>query len=160
MTFFQFHNAIRVHDAEIGLNLPVMEMSTEMLLDAISEIVFQEKYQQNIAILSDIYKNYPKDPLKDSIFWIEHHMKYRKYFEEEPKELVFGAEIEFLVQIYILYRIVKWFYKKLVTRFRFRKRTALVVMVVFIGVYDFLSNIKFIEKKEPVPTLKLDLDFD
>jgi hypothetical protein len=137
-----------VQEAEIGLDLPVLKLTVRKLLEAIKEVTTDPKYRENSAILSDIYKNSPKDPLKDAVFWLEHQMKYRKHFEEEPKEVIFWAEVEFYLQIYAIYRLAKWFFKKLVNRYKFNKLNAVLIMILSIIIYDFLSLMKFKERNE------------
>ncbi|XP_071855308.1 UDP-glucuronosyltransferase 2A3-like [Apostichopus japonicus] len=68
--------AQRVVEREVGLKLDVTKITSESVVEAIMTILTDEKYQKNVKVISEIFRDRPDTPRERAAFWIEHVLKH------------------------------------------------------------------------------------
>ena len=72
----QLYNARRVIEKGFAVGLDIRTFTSENLLAAITEVLENPVYSQNIAKASEMFKNQPDHPLDVATYWVEHVLKY------------------------------------------------------------------------------------
>ena len=57
--------------------LQISNLTTEVLLTEISELLSNASYKEEVGNLSDMIKEYHKSPLEEAVWWSEHAMAHR-----------------------------------------------------------------------------------
>ncbi|XP_059155305.1 UDP-glucuronosyltransferase 1A9-like [Physella acuta] len=72
----QFYNSKRIQVKGYGLKKDIKNISTQEIISAIKELVYDSKYKRNIEKASKLFKELYKVPSKEAAYWIDHVMKY------------------------------------------------------------------------------------
>ena len=72
----QPYNALRIVRKGFGIQLNVVDFTSEMLHSAMHEILSNSSYKANIKKASEIFRNRPMPPRKRAAWWIDHVIKY------------------------------------------------------------------------------------
>ncbi|KAF5270902.1 hypothetical protein FQR65_LT17760 [Abscondita terminalis] len=60
----------------IAVTVPFLELSEEKLCSAISEVMNNSKYRQNIQKRSRVFKDQPVKPMEKAVFWVEYVLRH------------------------------------------------------------------------------------
>jgi len=71
----QDYNAYRIEAQNVGLRLEIKTLTFSDLDKAISEILTNKRYKENMEIKSKLYRNRPQSPLQETVFWTEFVLK-------------------------------------------------------------------------------------
>ncbi|XP_072013472.1 UDP-glucuronosyltransferase 2C1-like [Amphiura filiformis] len=70
----QKENAHRVATKGMGIRLERSKLTEEVLMDAITKVIYDTKYQETVTRYSEILRDKP--PLETAVHWIEHVLKF------------------------------------------------------------------------------------
>ncbi|KAJ4918637.1 hypothetical protein JOQ06_005112 [Pogonophryne albipinna] len=68
-------NAQRLASRGAGLVLDIFDITTEILLQGLNEVINDTRYKENVQKLSDLHKDRLVDPLDLSVYWTEYVMR-------------------------------------------------------------------------------------
>ncbi|KAJ3663942.1 hypothetical protein Zmor_008157 [Zophobas morio] len=104
---------------KLGLSLYYKEITTELFLTRIREVLNNSVYRENMKKLSRLYKDRQEHPLERAIFWAEYAMRHNgthildipdrdlSYFQTLSLDLVALFIVFCMVSCLLLYKIVK-----------------------------------------------------
>lgn len=72
----QPHNAWRIVKRGYGLSLDIVHFTPDQLYTAITDVLNNASYSQNIKKASAILRDYPMTPRQTVVYWMEHVIKY------------------------------------------------------------------------------------
>ncbi|CAL4070509.1 unnamed protein product [Meganyctiphanes norvegica] len=73
----QPRNGEMISNAGIGLNLLWEDLTVDLLVDSLNEIIHNRKYQDNVNKMSAAIKDQPEHPLDRAIFWTEYVIRHK-----------------------------------------------------------------------------------
>ncbi|XP_058818747.1 UDP-glycosyltransferase UGT5-like [Topomyia yanbarensis] len=73
----QHSNALKFQSAGVGLTMKISNVTVEEFQGKIEHIVKDPGFQWNANRLSVLFRDNPKDPLEESVFWIEYVIRHR-----------------------------------------------------------------------------------
>lgn len=72
----QFGNSKNMENKGMGKQISLVEDSKESLIGVIKELINNPKYKNNAKLYSEKFKNRPRSPLEEAIYWIEYVAQY------------------------------------------------------------------------------------
>ena len=111
----QHRNAKKVVDLNIGLQMNLIETTSEILIKNIDKIIQGNIYTNNINYFSDIYRDNPMKPMDTAMYWIEYVIRHKgaKHLKSPAVNLtwyqyllldVFGAALTILLIILFIFK--------------------------------------------------------
>uniref|UniRef100_A0A2S2NAN2 UDP-glucuronosyltransferase n=1 Tax=Schizaphis graminum TaxID=13262 RepID=A0A2S2NAN2_SCHGA len=73
----QFRNIDNLVDAGMGISMDILSVTEDTLLNAISEIVNNNRYKKNAKIASERFKDRPMSPTKSVVYWTEYVLRHK-----------------------------------------------------------------------------------
>ncbi|CAL4065733.1 unnamed protein product, partial [Meganyctiphanes norvegica] len=70
-------NAKMIQMKNYGLHLEWEELTTELIVDSLREIINNDKYQQSISVASHVFRDQPQTPLDRTVFWTEYVIRHQ-----------------------------------------------------------------------------------
>ncbi|XP_037537401.1 UDP-glucuronosyltransferase 1A1-like [Nematolebias whitei] len=70
-------NALKIAQRGAGLVLDITSLTTESLLQGLTEIINTTRYKENVQKLAALHNDRPVDPLDLSVYWTEYVMKHK-----------------------------------------------------------------------------------
>ncbi|XP_068197210.1 UDP-glucuronosyltransferase 1A5-like [Antennarius striatus] len=70
-------NARKFAQKGVGVVLDIQTLTTEILLQGLSDVINNTRYKQNVRRLSTLHRDRPVDPLELAVFWTEFVMRHR-----------------------------------------------------------------------------------
>ncbi|KAM9718549.1 UDP-glucuronosyltransferase 1A1-like [Menidia menidia] len=70
-------NAQRIVSRGAGVVLDITSVTTETIIQGLTEVINDTRYKENVQRLSDLHKDRPMDPLQLSVYWTEFVMRHK-----------------------------------------------------------------------------------
>ncbi|BFZ00664.1 hypothetical protein BsWGS_03703 [Bradybaena similaris] len=117
----QSYNSERIKIKQFGLRADMREASADELAAMMKEIIYDNKYTENIKKASSLYRELYKIPKQEAAYWLDHVMQYGGEYMRSPGQqmpwyrLFVLDVIAFIIAIFIavflvLYFVAKWCY--------------------------------------------------
>ncbi|CAH2089805.1 unnamed protein product [Euphydryas editha] len=126
----QWINSERYVIFNIGKRLLIEELSEKQLMDAITTVINDDSYRQNIRKLRNVMHDQPKPPLERAVWWTEHllrhggahlrapsaHLHWTEYYELDVVLAVVAAFVLLIALlvlfIYFIVSYVRYYIRK------------------------------------------------
>ncbi|MBQ5153829.1 hypothetical protein EGM85_11270, partial [Macrococcus caseolyticus] len=72
----QWYNVEKYVRHEIGVRLDIETLTEEQFNNAITQVIGDKKYRQNIKKFGQIIRDTPIDPLENAVWWTEHVLRH------------------------------------------------------------------------------------
>nr|XP_021199107.2 UDP-glucosyltransferase 2 [Helicoverpa armigera]WRX06251.1 UGT33B5 [Helicoverpa armigera] len=121
----QWYNVEKYVQHEIGIRLDIETLTEEQFKNAITQVIGDKKYRQNIKKFGQIIRDTPIDPLENAVWWTEHvlrhggarhlrspaaNMSWAEYLELELVLTVLSVALGFVLLLsFLLYYSYKHF---------------------------------------------------
>ncbi|CAL4065552.1 unnamed protein product, partial [Meganyctiphanes norvegica] len=70
-------NAKMIQMKNFGLHLEWEELTIELIVDSLREIINNDKYQQSISVASREFRDQPQTPVERAVFWTEYVIRHQ-----------------------------------------------------------------------------------
>ena len=70
-------NVRNIENAGYGLGLDIKTLTEKSLHDAITEVLRNPKYRENVKVFADLYRDRPMSARQTAVFWIEYVLRHR-----------------------------------------------------------------------------------
>ncbi|XP_069950947.1 UDP-glycosyltransferase UGT5 isoform X2 [Cherax quadricarinatus] len=120
-------NAKMIVNRGLGLALEWEELTVELLVDTITEVLTNPKYKRNMEAASRVDRDRPQEPLETAVFWTEYVARHRgaprlrspaadlSWMEFLMLDVVAVVHMAVLVVFLVLRRLLSSFYSQLFT---------------------------------------------
>ncbi|XP_076063030.1 UDP-glucosyltransferase 2-like isoform X2 [Oratosquilla oratoria] len=110
-------NALRIQEDGFGLSLIWEELTVDLIVNSLEELINNEKYSKNIAKTSIVIRDQMETPIERAVWWIEYVLRH----QGAPSLRCPGADLSWIEYfcldvLFIVYVILfagYWFFKKL-----------------------------------------------
>lgn len=126
----QHLNGYKIQQNGLGILQSMDELSSETLFDAITRIINNETFYENVKIKSDIFRTNQNSPLDTAVWWIEYVLKFNgaPHLQSSARNLPWFRYLSIDIALvifsvfYILYDLIRQlFNKKIVDKSETRK---------------------------------------
>ncbi|XP_047491574.1 UDP-glycosyltransferase UGT5-like isoform X2 [Penaeus chinensis] len=109
-------NALTIQKQGVGVSLVWEELSVDLIIDSIQEVLNNPKYKRNAEQVRNLVRDQPDTPKERAVFWIEYVVRHQgaPRLESQAKKLTW---VEFLmldvllvvhVVVYIAFCVLSW----------------------------------------------------
>ncbi|CAL4194021.1 unnamed protein product, partial [Meganyctiphanes norvegica] len=114
-------NGARIRTAGMGLDLKWEELTEDLLIESLKEIISNTKYQESVNKVSASLKDQPQTPTERAVFWTEYVIRHNGAPQLKSPAvdlswvnfLMLDVLIVILITIYILFKIAFFLFKSI-----------------------------------------------
>ncbi|KAF2356872.1 UDP-glucuronosyl/UDP-glucosyltransferase [Trinorchestia longiramus] len=105
-------NAAILHNAGVGIKLSWNDLTEQMIIDAIQELMNNSSYKEKISKMSSIFRDQKETPLDRAVFWTEYTIRHQGALDlRSPEHGLSWIQILHLDLILVIYVVLYFMYK-------------------------------------------------
>ncbi|CAG7822405.1 unnamed protein product [Allacma fusca] len=92
----QDFNGYRIKATEIGISLEIRKINSEVLTTSLSQILYNQKYSNNMKAMSAIFRDRPMNPIETAVYWSEFVLRHNDTKNLRPLQNLYFFQRRFM----------------------------------------------------------------